>query len=201
MKALREEKMNVKKEIRILGIDDAPFTKGESKEVLVIGTIFRGGESLDGILRTYITCDGNDATDKIVRMINESKHKPQLKVIMTDGIALGGFNILDVQEIFKKTGLPVIVVMRKYPDIEKIKSALMKFEDWEERFLKLRKAGKIHKLEVGTKEIYFQFTGLQKNEAEKILKLTLKRGLVPEPLRIAHLIATAIIFGESRGRA
>jgi endonuclease V-like protein UPF0215 family len=27
------------------------------------------------------------------------------------------------------------------------------------------------------------------------------RGLVPEPLRIAHLIGTAVSIGESRGRA
>ena len=193
--------MNVKKEVRILGIDDAPFTKGKDKEVLVIATIFRGGEFLDGVLRTYVTCDGNDATDKIVEMINRSRHKPQLRVVMTDGIALGGFNLLDIHEIFRRTQLPVVIVMRKYPDLEKIREALKKFEDWEERWEKVVRAGKIHKFKVGTKEIYYQFVGLKKEEVERILKLTLKRGLVPEPLRVAHLIATAIIFGESRGRA
>ena len=102
--------MNVKKEVRILGIDDAPFTKGKDKEVLVIATIFRGGEFLDGVLRTHVTCDGNDATDKIVEMINRSRHKPQLRVVMTDGIALGGFNLLDIHEIFRRTQLPVCLL-------------------------------------------------------------------------------------------
>src|SRR5437667_170021 len=33
------------------------------------------------------------------------------------------------------------------------------------------------------------------------LRLTIVRGVLPEPLRIAHLIAAGIVRGESRGRA
>ena len=46
----------MKKEIRVLGIDDAPF-EFDQKEVLVIGTFFRGGQSLDGVLSTYVQKD------------------------------------------------------------------------------------------------------------------------------------------------
>lgn len=193
--------MDVKREIRVLGVDDAPFVKGKSREVLVIGVVFRGGEFLDGVLSTYIECDGSDATQKIIEMVNRSTHRLQLRVIMTDGIAFGGFNLIDIQEIFQQTQIPVIVVMRYYPDVERMKQALTKFPDFQRRIEKLEKAGEIHEFSAKQGKIYYQFHGTTKQMVEKVLQVTLKRGLVPEPLRVAHLITTGIIFGESRGRA
>ena len=104
----------IKKEIRILGVDDAPFDK-KDKECLVVATVFRGGDFLDGLLSCKVEVDGSNATKKLVKLINKSKHKQQLKVIMLDGIALGGFNIIDIKELNKKTKLPVIVLMRHLP--------------------------------------------------------------------------------------
>ena len=63
----------MKTEARILGIDDSPFDKFRDKKTLIIGTFFRGGSSLDGVLTTTATVDGSDATAKIVGMIKRSK--------------------------------------------------------------------------------------------------------------------------------
>ncbi|RLE42544.1 hypothetical protein DRJ19_03925, partial [Candidatus Woesearchaeota archaeon] len=110
--------MKIKRYMRILGIDDAPFNKfkDKGKNVLVVGTIFRGGDFLDGLISTKVRVDGRNATRKLIEMINKSKFKPQLRVVMLDGIALGGFNIVDIEELWKAIGIPVMVVMRKYPD-------------------------------------------------------------------------------------
>ena len=51
-----------KREIRIIGIDDSPFKKFTKGNILVIGTIFRGGTLLDGILTTKVAIDGNSNT-------------------------------------------------------------------------------------------------------------------------------------------
>lgn len=54
---------SVKKEIRILGIDDSPFKKfKKGKKVLVIGCVFRAGRWLDGVVSTHINCDGTNST-------------------------------------------------------------------------------------------------------------------------------------------
>ena len=37
--------------------------------------------------------------------------------------------------------------------------------------------------------------------AIRIVAATVRKAKIPEPLRIAHLIARAIVDGESRGRA
>jgi endonuclease V-like protein UPF0215 family len=191
----------VKEEIRILGVDDGPFTK-KDKEVIVIGVIFRGGEFLDGLLRTYVNVDGLDATEKLSEMINSSKHKQQLKVIMLDGITLGGFNIIDVKKLYSETKVPIIVINRKMPDLKSIKKALEKnFLDFEKRWKMILNAGKIKQLKLEKFSIYYQNIGLEDEEAEEIIILSTKHAQIPEPLRVAHLIATGIVKGESEGHA
>jgi len=191
----------VKEEIRILGIDDGPFTK-DDKEVIVIGVVYRGGEFIDGLLRTFVEIDGLDATEKLAKMINSSRHKQQLKVIMLDGITLGGFNIVDVKKLYSETKIPIIVINRKVPDLKSIKTALEKnFEDFEKRWKMILNAGKIKELRLEKFSLYYQNIGLENEEAEEIILTSMKHAQIPEPLRVAHLIATGIVKGESEGHA
>jgi endonuclease V-like protein UPF0215 family len=186
----------MRKEIRIIGIDDGPFNKFKDKEVLIVGTLFRGGNFIDGILSTKAKVDGTDSTEKIVRMINKSKFKSQLRAIFLNGVAVGGFNVIDVNALHKKTKVPVIVVIRNYPDLKKIFKALGN--------LKMKKQKKfIEALPKPTKvgKIYIQYIGITLTKAKEMLKLTCTHSYIPEPIRVAHLIAAGIVKGESKGRA
>ena len=40
---------------------------------MIVGTVFRGGDWIDGVLRSDITKDGLDATDVICSMITEEQ--------------------------------------------------------------------------------------------------------------------------------
>jgi len=186
----------IKKEIRVIGIDDSPFNKFVKGKVLVIGTVFRGGTLLDGILSTKVNVDGKDATIKIIEMINKSKFKSQLQCIFLDGIALGGFNIVDVKELNEKTRIPVIVIIRRKPDIAAIKKTLIRINK-KDKIKLLEKAGDV--INVG--KIYVQLTGINIEKAKQILKIVCTRSLIPESVRIAHLIASGVVNGESRGKA
>lgn len=186
----------MKKEIRVIGIDDSPFDKFKKGNVLVIGTIFRGGLMLDGILSTKVKIDGDDSTKKLIEIINKTKFKPQLQCILLDGIALGGFNIVDIEELNRKTRIPVIVVIRKYPDFKKIKNVLIKIKKIKKYNL-IEKAGEVVKVN----NIYIQYKGIDLEDAKKILDLTCTRSYIPEPIRIAHLIASGVVSGESKGKA
>lgn len=191
-----------KSEIRILGFDDGPFTPRSKESVPVIGVIFRGGNFLDGVLRTEVTVDGTDATLKIIKLINTTRHKQQLRVVMFDGITVGGFNVVDISQVCEKTGLPVMVINRKHPDIKKVKNALKHFDDFEKRWKMIENAGKIKVCDLGEKKkVYYQAVGLNDEEAEEIIQLSSTRSFIPEPLRVAHLIVTAVVKGESGGRA
>jgi uncharacterized protein len=181
----------MKKEIRLIGIDDGPCKKDN---VLVVGTVFRGGEFIEGILSTKIKPDGTDSTKKLISMIIKSKFKSQLKAILLDGIALGGFNIIDINKLNQKTNIPVIVVIRKKPDFKEIKSVLTKIG---KSYTLIEKAGKVYKV----KKIYIQLAGINLEKAKQILKISCTRSLIPEPIRISHIIASGIVKGESKGNA
>lgn len=191
---------HIKKELRILGIDDGPFKRSDRNTILV-GTVFRSGYWLDGILTTKIRVDGLDSTKKIIGMINKSRHKEQLRVVMLDGLTFGGMNFVDIQKLNEKTGLPIIVVNRKRPRFELIQNALKHFKDKGKRWELIEKAGEVHQVNLGRHNLFIQICGIGLADAQKILKLSCTRAKIPEPLRAAHLIAGGIVAGESKGRA
>lgn len=186
----------MKKEIRVIGIDDSPFDKFKDRNCFVVGVFYRGGNYMDGVLSTRVKVDGDDSTDKIAEMVNKCKFKPQLQCILLDGIAVAGFNVIDIHKLSKRTNLPVIVVMRDYPDFDKIKSALIKLK-MKDKIKLLEKAGRVY--HIG--KIHTQFYGLIMDNVKKILEITCNHSFIPEPIRVAHLIAAGIVTGESKGRA
>ncbi|MFH0832758.1 MAG: DUF99 family protein [Candidatus Aenigmatarchaeota archaeon] len=185
----------IKDEIRVIAWDDCAF-RFKQKNVLIVGAIFRGGKFLDGLLSTRIKKDGTDATEKIAASILKSRHYDQLSYIMLDGITFAGFNLVDIKKLHKKTKLPVIVIQRKKPDMKKFKEALKIFSDYKKRLNVVSNAGKIS----SSGKIYYQKAGLSNDECEELMKVTCVRSNVPEPIRVAHLIASGL-SGESRGRA
>jgi len=186
----------VKKEIRVIGIDDSPFDKFNDSQVLIVGVVMRGGSWIDGVLSTKVSVDGNDSTKRLIEMINNCKFKPQLQCVFLNGIAVAGFNVVDVKELSKKTGLPLIIVIRRNPDISNIKKTLVKIGK-KEKIKLIEKAGEV--IQIG--DIFVQLTSIKLEKAKEFLKIACTRSLIPEPIRLAHLIASGIIAGESKGRA
>jgi endonuclease V-like protein UPF0215 family len=190
----------MKQQIRLLGIDDSPFTFNE-KYASVIGVVMRGGEYIECVLSNQVVIDGDEATEICRQMIQNTKHRQQLKAAMLDGVALGGFNIVDIYALNDSTNLPIISVTRDKPDFEKIKQALHKnFHDWEKRWVTLRK-GELHTVKTSHNPIYVKSAGLTIDEAKEIINLSTIRGVIPEPIRVAHVIASGVIRGESYGKA
>jgi endonuclease V-like protein UPF0215 family len=192
--------MHLKPEMRILGIDDSPLL---SKDVLVVGAILRGGGWLDGLLSTHIEKDGTDATERLASMITESRNYGQLRVVMLNGVTFGGFNVVDIAKLHSATQLPVIVITRRLPDMDRIRMALENLPQPELRYKAILKAGEIG--EVRTKwrgsPVYFQCKGMEKEDAARLIVDTAVHSRLPEPVRVAHLIATGVVLGESRRRA
>ncbi len=195
--------MHVKNQIRILGFDDGPFKK-DGKRCVIIGCAFRGAEQLDGVLRIYVKVDGLDATEKLAKLIRRCKFK-DARVVMLDGITYAGFNVVNIKQLSLRTNLPVIAIMRKKPNLKEFLEAMRRLPNYEERYRAVKDAGKIYgaKVECNNRKgkLYYQKAGIAASTARKIIKTSLKTSLYPEVLRIAHLIATGIVLGESLGRA
>ncbi|HID72061.1 MAG TPA: DUF99 family protein [Thermoplasmata archaeon] len=193
----------MKLNIKTIGIDDAPFDfhNLRQRETMLVGAVMRSNHYLEGVLSTTIEIDGTDATEKVIEMVRDSRHHRQLKAIFLDGITMGGFNVLDIFRICELTGIPVLSLTRNEPDFKSIESALKThFPDGEERWL-LIKRGRLHRFKAGEKEIFGKIAGIEPEKAQELIDVTTKYGHIPEPVRVAHLIASGIVKGESTGKA
>jgi len=178
---------------RAVGIDDGHFTPKKPGITKLVLVLLRADNRIEGILSTDIAVDGLDSTEKIITALKQSSFPEQASYIFLDGINFAGFNVADAERINKETGLPVIMVFRKRPDIAGIKKALGKFPDAMERIALIEKAGPVRQAE----KILFQCKGTSEKEAlEAIEKFTMHSNL-PEPVRLAHLIASAVTLGRS----
>lgn len=185
---------SIKPEIRVLGVDDGKFISHTNTQVLVVGIVFRGGYWLDGLLRTRISVDGLNSTEKIASMITSSSHCKQLQVIMLNGITFAGFNVVDIKTLNRVTGIPVITVTREKPDLDRIHNALKNLPAGELRWRLINEAGAPSELETrnaGAK-IYVQTAGIHNDDAQRIIRFTSTRSSIPEPLRVAHIIASGL---------
>jgi endonuclease V-like protein UPF0215 family len=185
----------IKREIRVLGVDDGVFIPHTSGKVPVIGVVYRGGYWFDGIMSTKVTIDGLDATEKIAAMIKASPHYDQLRVAVLDGVTMAGFNIVDIKELFRKVDLPVIAVTREKPNFEEIRKALEHLPEYENKWAVIRTTGEVTEVHTRKDEgpIYMQVAGISEEDAGEILRRTSTRSNVPEALRVAHIIASGLV--------
>ena len=184
----------IKSEIRVLGVDDGKFTPHTEGNVIVVGVVFRGGCWLDGVMHTNITIDGFDATEQIASMINSSPHCKQLRLIMLNGITFAGFNVVNIKNLNFATNLPVIALAGDKPDLDSIRDALNNLPNTDERWQTVLEAGEVHEITSRGKKLYIVLAGISLADAQKIVKLTATRSSFPEPLRVAHIIASGITF-------
>ena len=186
-----------KQNIRCIGFDDLPFNRN-NKHTHILGTIMRASGYIDGFVYKIIEIDGLDSTEKIIKSI-ESRYKDQLKCIFSHGLTFGGFNVIDSKKIYENLGIPLIAITKKEPNMENVKNALMKhFSDWNLRYYILNIPEK-ENLKINNGKIFLQYYGISLENAEKLIKMFTKNGTIPEPIRISHLIATSIKFGNSKG--
>ncbi len=182
----------IKQEIRVLGIDDGKFIPHTKGQALIVGVVFRGGCSIDGVMHTKVSIDGLDATVKLADMINGSPHRHQLRLVMINGITLAGFNIVDINRLSNLTGLPILSLTTVKPDLEDIHEALKRLPSTEERWQIILNAGEIHEITNKDVKLYMGLVGITLADAKTVLDLTSTRGSYPEPLRVAHLIASGV---------
>ncbi len=187
------------KNIRVLGIDDSHFEPHTNGRVDIVGVVMRLSGYIDGFLKRSVQIDGHDSTDKIIDMLF-SKYGRDIKVVMTQGITVGGFNVIDLEKIHEITGKKVISISRKKPDMYRINKALISnFQDWNMRWDIINKIP-VEPVSNGEYTLYIQRAGIDIDEAKYVIRKITLRGAIPEPVRIAHLVASALYYGESTGK-
>ncbi|MBC7121057.1 MAG: DUF99 family protein [Candidatus Methanosuratus sp.] len=165
-----------------------PFKKGKTQMVLLTAAGIRPLK----VSVADIDIDGMDATETVVRCILESRWR--IEVLLAKSIPIAGFNLIDPEEVLKRTGLPSVFVLGREPDSAAVEEALRRhFADWERRLSVIRKPTGLRIFETqGCGKVLLEFYGISSEEAFRIVSDLTIFGKIPEPLRVCCMLAKAI---------
>lgn len=208
--------------MNVIGFDDGPFPREHRGDVLLVGVVC-SATRVDGIVSGRIRRDGSNATQQMVELVRASQFGEHVQAVMMQGIAVGGFNVVDIHGLSNALKIPVLVVVRKLPDMAAVRRALFSKSPTsrpavpgaQRKWELIEKAGALEPLgmsnrakkrmtglpETVPQKLWIQRAGLTMDEARRVVMRTTLHGNIPEPLRLAHLIAGGITTGKSRGRA
>ena len=172
----------------VIAFDDCRFDREHRGDVGIVGAVFAAGR-LDGVISGRVRRDGANSAAVMARMIYDSRFVQHLQLIMLQGIAVAGFNVVDVFELHAATDLPVLVVARREPDLRSIRETLsLRVRGGERKWRIIERAGPMEQV----RGVWIQRIGLKADDAHAILKKFAINGNYPEPLRVVHLIASGV---------
>jgi endonuclease V-like protein UPF0215 family len=174
-----------KRGLRALGIAES-FSGRDSSTMA--GVVMRKDLRIDGVSLAYLTVGGTDATDAVLSII-AALGRRDINVVMVSGSVVAWYNILDPEAISEETGLPLIVVT--YEDSEGLEEDIIHhFPGDEARLQAYRNLGeRVPVLLKDGSQVFIRTAGLSPEDAARILRDFTRDGKVPEPIRVARLVA------------
>jgi endonuclease V-like protein UPF0215 family len=181
----------------VLGIDDGPFHKGQAHDVPIVGVMMEGSAIVEGVALTTFPVDGDGVTTLLAEWIESLRWKRALQAVMFGGATIAGLAIIDIEALAERTGLPCISVTRRPPSNAQVRRALASADltDRAEQLDRLPPAVAV------ARNLYVSSAGTTLARTKAIVHATSTKSKLPEPLRVAHLVAAALERGQSRGRA
>jgi uncharacterized protein len=183
---------------RCVGIDDGPFVPrklGGTRAPLV--AVKLDGPRLTSVRVGWISVDGMDATDRAVKLCAGLRASDS--PILLAGVTFGGFNIIDPRKLWREFKTPTIAVVGSKPNNRAVKRALVRhFPDWRARWGIIGKLGPLRRVRTVTSEnpMYYEAFGCTSGVARKILTNWALVSRVPEPLRVAGLVARGLFSSQ-----
>ncbi len=191
--------MRWKSGARVLGIDDGPFTPTDD-HVDLVGVVCRAATGyVEAVLHTTVRRDGDDATDAITSMVRGARIQPNIVATLTQNSTVAGFNTLDLDALHDGLGHPVLAVSRGSQDWAAMHAALESggIPNGPAKWRRIQDAPARQLRHHGLTLVP---SGVPEEDARALVELCTLRGAMPEPLRLAHLIAAGWVLGESRGQ-
>ncbi|RZN39272.1 MAG: DUF99 family protein [Methanophagales archaeon ANME-1-THS] len=186
-----------KKGIRVVGIAES-FRRELEKSVLA-GIVMRSDFIIDGVGFNRITVGGMDATEGIVQLV-ESLHRDDINLMMLNGCVISWFNIVDLQKVYEQLRIPLICVT--YEESKGLEEHITLHFEARERDVRIdayKGLGERVPVKLYNHyDVLIRYLGIEKTEAELVLKKFTAHGRVPEPLRVARLMARALLRADNQ---
>jgi uncharacterized protein len=176
---------------RVVGVDDGAFARGD-RTAPIAAVLLSAPEHVEAVRTDRVRVDGRDATRRVIAVVRASGPLDGVRAVLLDGAVLGGFNVVDLDAVYRALGRPVVAVTRRAPEFAKIRAALRKWfpKDAGRRY-RLLTAHRLFSVPTGGRPILAAAVGCTRADAVHLLHRTTVRGYWPEPLRLAHLVASA----------
>ena len=164
---------HVKREIRVLGL--AVKTSGAGNQFYAVGILYRGRLWLDGVMMT--TAHGPDITEDVVGMIRESPHHPQIRAVLLDGDLVCDEATIDPVSLSSGASRPVIA---------------LNFQT--DRLIENEHVCELDLTQEGASKPALS-VGLRSRVALRVLEMASRSDEMPEALRVAELVVSALSGG------
>lgn len=187
MKHLHLEKKGLR------GLAIAESFKQDQKKSKIAGIVMRRDFIVDGVVFGAATLEGDDATDAILSM-HERLHRDDLSFVMISGLVISMYNIVDIKKIYSSLKIPVIGV--SYQESEGLESAIKNHfpDSYQAKLEEYQKLGSREKIILHTSHnIFVRIEGCSLNETKRLLNAFTLQGAIPEPLRVAQMLAHAAL--------
>ncbi|HYB78151.1 MAG TPA: DUF99 family protein [Thermoplasmata archaeon] len=176
---------------QFVGVDDGAFDRSDRYAPLA-AVMVTLPERLEAARLGQVRVDGTDGTRRVLGLVRSLGSLDGARAVLLDGAVVGGFNVLDLEAIHRALRLPVVAVTRRPPEFDRIRSALAKwFPRSAERRWSLLKAHRLFPVPTTGRPILAAAVGCSRLDAVRLVQRTSVRGYWPEPLRLAHLVASA----------
>lgn len=184
---------------RVFGVAESFRPVLGDKSVLA-GVVMRSDLLVDGFSVGRCTVGGMDATESILEM-HRSLGRDDINLLMLGGCIISLFNIVDLGRVAAETGVPLLCVTYNPSEglSEIIKSRFP--ADWEERLRVYESNGPRENIVLKTGyTVHVRRVGVSRRSAEVVLNRLTISGRVPEPIRVARLLARSLLRGEAKTR-
>ncbi len=166
-----------------------------SRRSVLAGVVMGGSHTIDGFVIGGATISGDDATPEILGMYGRLG-RPDINCLLVSGVIISMYNIVDIREIHESLRIPVIGVTRgESGGIAGVIGGRFPGESGQ----KMRRYGRLGRREKirlhTTHEVYVRCAGCTTAEAGRLLDRITIQGAMPEPLRVARLLARALRLG------
>lgn len=169
-----------------------------AKQSILGGVVMRADLIIDGMIYGETTVRGMDASDAVIAMVRHLS-RDDLNGILLHGSVIAGYNIVDLPRIHQKTQLPVISITKEpHEDLQNHLESTFP-SDWKTRWKIACRNGPMQPLALNTKStVFVQFVGCNWDTVKGVIQRLTRFGGVPEPIRIARLLARAIVTQQTR---
>ena len=180
-----------KRHVRVVAVDDGRFRRTQRFAPLAAVVVSLPGY-VEAVRVDRVEVDGVDATERIEALIEATGHTQDIRAVVLDGVVVGGFNVVDLDRLHRRVGWPIITVTRRAPDRDRIRAALAKWFPKDHRLRRRRiEAHALFRVPTAGEPIFASVVGATRRDATALIHRMTVRGYWPEPLRLAHLVASA----------